>query len=147
MISPPRTWSATRTASRSAACGSGILPASPSSNGWRSATNAAARVLRDALSRPIELCRKKGYGVLYAHAQKRYLEFWEALGFAPMGSRELVFSDFDYVEVKLETEPHPQTITLDDDPYVIIRPEGRWDAPGILEKSVSRGVRPAADIR
>jgi predicted GNAT family N-acyltransferase len=95
----------------------------------------------------IELCRKKGYGVLYAHAQKRYLEFWEVRGFVPMGNRELVFSDFDYVEVRLETEPHPQSITLDDDPYVIIRPEGRWDAPGILEKSVSRGVRPAADLR
>lgn len=109
---------------------------------WRGA-GLAGRIVEAA----IELCRKKGYGVLYAHAQKRYLEFWEARGFAPMGSRELVFSDFDYVEVKLETEPHPQSITVDDDPYVIIRPEGRWDAPGILEKSVSRGVRPAADIQ
>ena len=109
---------------------------------WRGA-GLAGRIVEAA----IELCRKKGYGVLYAHAQKRYLEFWEARGFAPMGSRELVFSDFDYVEVKLETEPHPQSITLDDDPYVIIRPEGRWDAPGILEKSVSRGVRRAADLR
>jgi len=95
----------------------------------------------------IELCRKKGYGVLYAHAQKRYLPFWEARGFALMGNREFVFSDFDYVEVKLETAGHPQSITLDDDPYVIIRPEGRWDAPGILEKSVSRGARPTADLR
>jgi predicted GNAT family N-acyltransferase len=95
----------------------------------------------------IELCRKKGYGVLYAHAQKRYLRFWEARGFAPMGNREFVFSDFDYVEVKLEIDRHPQSITLDDDPYVIIRPEGRWDTPGILEKSVSRGVRPAVDLR
>jgi predicted GNAT family N-acyltransferase len=95
----------------------------------------------------IELCRKKGYGVLYAHAQKRYLKFWEGRGFTLMGNRELVFSDFDYAEVKLETEPHPQSITLDDDPYVIIRPEGRWDAPGILEKSVTRGIRPEADLR
>ncbi len=29
---------------------------------------------------------------------------------------------------------------LNDDPYVLIRPEGRWDTPGILEKSASRGV-------
>jgi predicted GNAT family N-acyltransferase len=103
----------------------------------------AGRILDAA----IDLCRKKGYSVLYAHSQKRYLKVWESRGFRQMGGRELVFSDFDYVEVKLETEKHPQSITLDDDPYVLIRPEGRWDTPGILEKSASRGVSNTADAR
>jgi predicted GNAT family N-acyltransferase len=89
----------------------------------------------------IELCRKKGYRVLYAHSQKRLLGFWAQRGFERMrGGREFVFSDFDYVEVKLETEKHPQRITLDEDPYVLIRPEGQWDTPGILELSASRGT-------
>lgn len=92
------------------------------------------------LDAAIELCRKKGYRVLYAHSQKRFLKVWEQRGFRLMGARELVFSDFDYVEVKLEADKHPQSITLDDDPYVLIRPEGNWDTPGILEKSASRGV-------
>ena len=92
------------------------------------------------LDAAIALCRKKGYSVMYAHSQKRYLKVWESRGFRQMGERDLVFSDFDYVEVKLETEKHPQSITLADDPYVLIRPEGRWDTPGILEKSASRGV-------
>jgi len=35
---------------------------------------------------------------------------------------------------------HPARITLDEDPYVLIRPEGQWDAPGILELSVGRGA-------
>jgi predicted GNAT family N-acyltransferase len=96
----------------------------------------AGRILDAA----IDLCRKKGYSVLYAHSQKRFLKVWEQRGFKCMGARDLVFSDFDYVEVKLETEKHPQSITLSDDPYVIIRPEGRWDIPGILERSASRGV-------
>jgi predicted GNAT family N-acyltransferase len=96
----------------------------------------AGRILDAA----IDLCRKKGYSVLYAHSQKRFLKVWEQRGFRRMGARDLVFSDFDYVEVKLETQKHPQSITLSDDPYVIIRPEGRWDTPGILEKSASRGV-------
>ncbi len=96
----------------------------------------------------IELCRKKGYRVLYAHAQTRLLAFWEQRGFKRMPhTREFVFSDFDYVEVKLETEKHPQSITLDDDPYVLIRPEGRWDTPGILEKSMSRGICQSAELR
>jgi predicted GNAT family N-acyltransferase len=92
------------------------------------------------LDAAIELCRKKGYRVMYAHSQKRFLKVWEQRGFRLMGARELVFSDFDYVEVKLETEKHPQSISLNDDPYVLIRPEGNWDTPGILEKSASRGV-------
>jgi predicted GNAT family N-acyltransferase len=92
------------------------------------------------LDAAIELCRKKGYRVMYAHSQKRFLKVWEQRGFRLMGARELVFSDFDYVEVKLETEKHPQSISLNDDPYVLIRPEGSWDTPGILEKSASRGV-------
>jgi predicted GNAT family N-acyltransferase len=89
----------------------------------------------------IELCRKKGYRVLYAHSQKRFLRFWEQRGFTRMtGARDFVFSDFDYTEVKLETEKHPQCITLTDDPYVLIRPEGQWEKPGILELSASRGA-------
>ncbi len=35
---------------------------------------------------------------------------------------------------------HPHCITLSDDPYVLIRPEGQWDVPGILEKSASRSA-------
>src|SRR3984893_12631271 len=103
----------------------------------------AGRILDAA----IELCRKKGYRVLYAHSQKRYLKVWEQRGFRRMGARELVFSDFDYVEVKLETEKHPQSIALSDDPYVLIRPEGKWDTPGILERSASRGIGFAGSAR
>lgn len=100
----------------------------------------AGRILDAA----IDLCRKKGYRTLYAHSQKRFLKVWESRGFRLMDGRELVFSDFDYVEVKLETEKHPQSITLQDDPYRIIRPEGQWDRPGILERSATRGVCEAA---
>jgi predicted GNAT family N-acyltransferase len=96
----------------------------------------------------IELCRKKGYRVLYAHSQKRYLKFWKQHGFTRMaGARDFVFSDFGYTEVKLETEKHPQSISLAADPYVIIRPEGLWDTPGILEMSASRGAPLSASAR
>jgi predicted GNAT family N-acyltransferase len=89
----------------------------------------------------IELCRKKGYRVLYAHAQKRLINFWKQRGFTRMpNAREFAFSDYDYVEVKLETEKHPQSISLGDDPYVLIRPEGQWEVPGILELSAGRGT-------
>jgi predicted GNAT family N-acyltransferase len=89
----------------------------------------------------IELCRAKGYRRIYAHAQKRLLNFFDRLGFRPLeGGREFVFSDFDYVEIVLDTTPHPQAISLGVDPYIMIRPEGRWHVPGILERSAARPV-------
>ena len=57
---------------------------------------------------------------------------------APMRNSPLVFSDHDYVEIVAELAPHAAAITLQSDPYLIIRPEGSWDAPGILERSAAR---------
>ncbi|BAS00455.1 GNAT family N-acetyltransferase [Blastochloris viridis] len=89
----------------------------------------------------IELCRVKGYQRLYGHAQKRLVNFWGRFGFKTFESgRELVFSDFDYVEMVLDASRHPQSITIGVDPYLIIRPEGRWHMPGVLEKSATRRV-------
>jgi predicted GNAT family N-acyltransferase len=100
-----------------------------------------AGVAGQIVAAAIDLCRKKGYRVLYAHSQKRFLRFWEQHGFTRMtGARDFTFSDFDYTEVKLETEKDPQSIGLAADPYVIIRPEGLWDVPGILEMSANRGA-------
>lgn len=89
----------------------------------------------------IDLCRVKGYRTLYGHAQKRLVPFWSRFGFEEFeGGQNLVFSDFDYVEMKANIERHPSAITIGIDPYVIIRAEGRWHVPGILEKSKSRPV-------
>jgi len=95
----------------------------------------------------IELCRAKGYRKIYGHSQKRLLNFWSRFGFQPFeGSREFVFSDFDYIEVALDMTPHPQAIAIGVDPYIMIRPEGRWHVPGILERSAIRPVtRPSVN--
>jgi predicted GNAT family N-acyltransferase len=95
----------------------------------------------------IELCRTKGYRKIYGHSQKRLLNFWGRFGFKPFeGSREFVFSDFDYIEVALDMMPHPHAISIGVDPYIMIRPEGRWHVPGILERSAIRPVtRPSVD--
>lgn len=95
----------------------------------------------------IDLCRMKGYRRLYGHAQKRLANFWARFGFRPLpGGRELVFSDFDYVEMVLDTDPHPDAIKIGGDPYRILRAEGKWHEPGLLEQSGERGVtRPSVD--
>ena len=87
----------------------------------------------------LKLCQKKGYRRVIGHAQTRLTNFWTRFGFAPMpGRKHFFFSDYDYIEMVAVLEPDPDAITITADPYVAIRPEGRWHVPGILEESVSR---------
>jgi predicted GNAT family N-acyltransferase len=100
-----------------------------------------SRVAFELVKAGIELSRVKGYRRLYGHARKRLTGFWTRFGFRTFeGGSELVFSDHDYVEMVLEMDRHPDAITIGIDPYVIIRPEGRWHLPGILEQSVVRAT-------
>jgi predicted GNAT family N-acyltransferase len=87
----------------------------------------------------IEIARRKGYRTLYGHAQTRLYKFWSRFGFRQMNKKyKLVFSDHDYFECRADLEPHPDAITIESDPYVILRPEGAWDEPGVLDKSADR---------
>jgi len=89
----------------------------------------------------IELARKKGYRTLYGHAQNRLVNFWSRFGFKPVEQgRDIVFSDFAYTEMRADLEPHPDPVSIESDPYIIIRPEGEWHKPGVLEVSSTRPV-------
>lgn len=94
-----------------------------------------------------KLCQKKGYTRVYGHSQVRLVNFWSRFGFrVPENARYFMFSDFDYVEIVADIERDPDAVTIGADPYLIIRPEGRWHRPGILEESVARKVtRPSVD--
>lgn len=92
--------------------------------------------------RGVELCESKGYERVYVYAQKRLVKFWSKCGFSlPPSARELVFSDFEYVEMLHLSSRRSDAISEETHPYVIIRPEGDWHTPGVLEHSRSRGVR------
>jgi predicted GNAT family N-acyltransferase len=85
--------------------------------------------------------RKKGYRRAYAHSQVRLARIWQKVGFVPYeGAKKFVFSDFEYVEVAADLEPDPDALKIGTDPYLLIRPEGRWHKPGILESSMSRAA-------
>lgn len=63
------------------------------------------------------------------------------LGLKPIpGESKLVFSDHHDVEIVADQAPHRAPITMESDPYLIIRPEGEWDIPGVLEQSSMRPV-------
>jgi predicted GNAT family N-acyltransferase len=106
-------------------------------------TRAAFQLVRAAF----KLCQKKGYTRIYGHSQVRLVNFWSRFGFrVPENARYFVFSDFDYVEIVADVARDPDAVTIGGDPYVVIRPEGRWHQPGILEESAARTVsRPSVD--
>ena len=93
----------------------------------------------------VELCRMKGYRRIYGRAQKDLLGYYVNMGWKPLeGSSEFFFSDHAYIEIVFDTEPNPKAVKLGMDPYVLMRPEGRWDRPGILDQSAIRSARKPA---
>jgi predicted GNAT family N-acyltransferase len=98
-----------------------------------------SRVAFKLVRASVEFVKRKGFRRIYGQAQDRLVDFWAHFGAKPLGhNRKLVFSDFTYTEMVLELEPDPRAITMDSDPYVIIRPEGEWDEPGVLDRSSTR---------
>jgi predicted GNAT family N-acyltransferase len=98
-------------------------------------------VTRAVVNAAFDICRRKGYVRVYGHAQERLVGFWAKFGFKPIPRESrLVFSDHHYVEIAADLTPHRAPITMESDPYLIIRPEGDWDIPGVLEQSSTRPV-------
>jgi predicted GNAT family N-acyltransferase len=89
--------------------------------------------------RVVDVIRRKGYRTIYGHVQERLVPMWQKWGFklVPQG-RQFFFSDHRYVEMYGDLEPDPKAITLETDPLVMLRPEGQWDEPGVLEASTER---------
>ena len=89
----------------------------------------------------VDYIKRKGFRKIYGLAQDRLVNFWAHFGGRPLeGGRKVTFSDFSYTEMVFDIEPPPDAITLASDPYVIIRPEGDWDRPGVLDYSAQRAV-------
>ena len=96
----------------------------------------AHRLIRAAIA----LCRAKGYRRLYGQPRNDLLRFCSHFGFRTFeGGKSLRFSDGDYTEVVLDLDRSAAAIAVGANPYILIRPEGRWHTPGILEHSAQRG--------
>jgi predicted GNAT family N-acyltransferase len=92
-----------------------------------------------------DLARRKGYRTLMGHAQSRLTPFWKRHfgGWVRPGRAAFAFSDYDYVEMEFALDPPADAITIDADPFVLLRPEGAWDRPGVLDRSAARPSEPA----
>src|SRR5262249_47355977 len=89
----------------------------------------------------VELCRMKGYRRIYGRAQKDLLKYYLNMGWRQLeGSSEFFFSDHANIQIVYDADTNPDAIKVGVDPYILMRPEGRWDQPGILDKSAQRGA-------
>lgn len=96
-------------------------------------------IAKEVIHAAINFCRRKGYRKIYGYAQKRLVPFWKRFGLKPLDvNRPLVFSDHEYVVMWGEFDAHADPITMHTDPFTVLRPEGKWDAPGPLDPSRER---------
>lgn len=94
----------------------------------------------------LEHARRKGFRKAYGHAREGLEPFWARFGARPMENREpFHFSDYRYTEMKVDLPSSDDAISLASDPMTILRPEGDWDRPGVLEFSVDRAARRPID--
>lgn len=87
----------------------------------------------------VDLIGRKGYLHVIGYIQKRLVPFWKQLGFLPREGREgFRFSDYDYVECSRQLQPRADALTMNTDPYIVMRPEGDWDRENVLDRSAAR---------
>jgi predicted GNAT family N-acyltransferase len=83
--------------------------------------------------------RRKGFTRFVGHAQEHAIPFYAEFGFKRTARNTPIrFSDYDYFEIMAEFDLHPDAIRFDGDPMIVIRPEGAWAIPGVLDVSSSR---------
>lgn len=102
-------------------------------------------VIKVMLAATFELAARKGFRRMTAQIQARLWPLWSRTLNCKLveGRSSFYFSDYEYKEMVISIAPHPNAIRITSDPYEVIRPEGEWDTPGILEESSARG----GDIR
>jgi predicted GNAT family N-acyltransferase len=96
-------------------------------------------VANEIATAAIGFLSRKGIRMAYGNPQLRVLAFWERYGFRRIdGIEPFAFSDHEYVTVGGPLPEHPDPITVNSDPLLILRPEGDWDGPGVLDFSAAR---------
>lgn len=79
---------------------------------------------------------RKGFRRVYGHSRRDIVRFWQSFGFRAIPDRPVFsFSDVEYVEMEGPIRSAAEKVTAEIDPLRIIRPEGLWDTPGILERA------------
>jgi predicted GNAT family N-acyltransferase len=88
----------------------------------------------------LKLAARKGYRTAFGHAREGLEPFWARFGARPSAGRTMCeFSGQNYTEMVVDLPAAPDALGLQTHPLVLIRPEGEWDQPGVLERRVAGG--------
>ncbi len=89
---------------------------------------------------------QRGYQKIIVHAQSQLARYWRRYGFVERSGRQpFSYSDYNYVEMETTLEASKNAIQINTDPMKINRPDGLWDEPGVLDRSIYRNVEPQND--
>ncbi|MFZ2029522.1 MAG: GNAT family N-acetyltransferase [Vitreimonas sp.] len=85
------------------------------------------------------LAARKGYAKVLVHADQRLVGHWERVAQmrARAGRPAFSYSQIVFVEMERALAPDAQALTIDSSPLVLVRPEGDWDRPGVLDASAT----------
>ncbi len=86
----------------------------------------------------IEFGRRKGFTRFYGHSSDRVASLWKRVGFRHVsGAEPFEFSGITYREMVMDVEEHPQALDDRSGALRLVRPEGQWDEPGVLERAAA----------
>ena len=93
---------------------------------------------RILLAHAFEIAAKKGYRLMMGQIQARLWPLWSRVLHCTLQAdgESFTFSGYDYLEIHIPVPAHSSALTPRSDPHVLIRPEGAWDAPGVLERQL-----------
>lgn len=96
--------------------------------------------LKVLLAETFEIISRKGYRIALAQIQARLWPTWSRVFRCRLvaGRSGFSFSGYDYAEMEIPVARHPEALTIRADPFQVIRPEGAWDVPGVLDRSAAR---------
>ncbi len=97
-------------------------------------------ILTHLMAHAFEIAARKGFRRMLAHMQTRLEEMWRHVMECRVLDRErsFDFSGYSYLTLEIPLPEHPDAIRVDTDPFVLLRPEGEWDTPGVLDPGYSR---------
>ena len=99
---------------------------------------------RILLAHAFEIAARKGYRLMIGQIQARLWPLWSRVLICDLrrDRPRFSFSGYDYLEIDIPVPAHGEALTPQSDPYVLIRPEGAWNEPGVLEASVRDKIPP-----
>lgn len=104
-------------------------------------THRSGEVSAALVKTALEMAARKGYRRVLGHIQSRLLKYWRRTAKVQVRAErpQFSFSDHDYIEIERELTPPANAIGLQSPALVLLRPEGDWDRPGVLERTPTSG--------